>query len=100
MASDFHRGGHLFILDGEGFVGEIELTHLLDHRELIVDAVDRGAHRGAEFLVLAQQVHFLRQSFRLGTFGRPRSEEHTSELQSQMRISYAAFCWKKKKTTK
>src|SRR3546814_5517679 len=28
---------------------------------------------------------------------RPRSEEHTSELQSLMRISYAVFCLKKKK---
>src|SRR3546814_6977843 len=37
-------------------------------------------------------------------FGRPlgkfqRSEEHTSELQSLMRISYAVFCLKKKKLT-
>src|SRR3546814_1824206 len=30
----------------------------------------------------------------------PRSEEHTSELQSLMRISYAVFCLKKKKTRK
>src|SRR3546814_9689616 len=29
---------------------------------------------------------------------RVRSEEHTSELQSLMRISYAVFCLKKKKT--
>src|SRR3546814_9519308 len=29
----------------------------------------------------------------------PRSDEHTSELQSLMRISYAVFCLKKKKTT-
>src|SRR3546814_10034606 len=29
---------------------------------------------------------------------RDRSEEHTSELQSLMRISYAVFCLKKKKT--
>src|SRR3546814_2979974 len=29
-----------------------------------------------------------------------RSEEHTSELQSLMRISYAVFCLKKKKETK
>src|SRR3546814_10596149 len=34
----------------------------------------------------------------LGTaLGRARSEEHTSELQSLMRISYAVFCLKKKK---
>src|SRR3546814_14109532 len=30
---------------------------------------------------------------------RNRSEEHTSELQSLMRISYAVFCSKKKKNT-
>src|SRR3546814_4469135 len=34
-------------------------------------------------------AHFVRISF--------RSEEHTSELQSLMRISYAVFCLKKKK---
>src|SRR3546814_10511257 len=32
----------------------------------------------------------------LGLFSLPRSEEHTSELQSLMRISYAVFCLKKK----
>src|SRR3546814_9448626 len=31
-------------------------------------------------------------------FGRDRSEEHTSELQSLMRISYAVFCLKKRKS--
>src|SRR3546814_14533997 len=43
-----------------------------------------------------------------GIFGNPdnfisktnRSEEHTSELQSLMRISYAVFCLKKKKYTR
>src|SRR3546814_8082284 len=33
-----------------------------------------------------------------GGLGRRRSEEHTSELQSLMRISYAVFCLKKKNT--
>src|SRR3546814_8764791 len=39
--------------------------------------------------------------FGYGTVGRAayRSEEHTSELQSLMRISYAGFCLKKKQTT-
>src|SRR3546814_19260613 len=32
-----------------------------------------------------------------GGYGNVRSEEHTSELQSLMRISYAVFCLKKKK---
>src|SRR3546814_7061046 len=31
-----------------------------------------------------------------GAYAQARSEEHTSELQSLMRISYAVFCWKKK----
>src|SRR3546814_9499538 len=36
----------------------------------------------------------------LGKLGKgPRSEEHTSELQSLMRISYAVFCLKKKNKT-
>src|SRR3546814_4106075 len=56
-------------------------------------------------------VVFLQRLFRVGTQRfrdqlsvRPeilnplRSEEHTSELQSLMRISYAVFCLKKKKT--
>src|SRR3546814_10299955 len=34
-----------------------------------------------------------------GTVGACRSEEHTSELQSLMRISYAVFCLKKKTKT-
>src|SRR3546814_5714850 len=35
-----------------------------------------------------------------GQLGDQRSEEHTSELQSLMRISYAVFCLKKKKNQK
>src|SRR3546814_5130756 len=34
----------------------------------------------------------------VGSWFQERSEEHTSELQSLMRISYAVFCLKKKKT--
>src|SRR3546814_17709222 len=40
---------------------------------------------------LGRRLHRRRLSFALG-----RSEEHTSELQSLMRISYAVFCLKKK----
>src|SRR3546814_4922071 len=39
-----------------------------------------------------------REAARLAVFDYIRSEEHTSELQSLMRISYAVFCLKKKKT--
>src|SRR3546814_1291508 len=40
------------------------------------------------------------RSHRPGPRQRGRSEEHTSELQSLMRISYAVFCLKKKKKPK
>src|SRR3546814_7109775 len=42
----------------------------------------------------ATRADLLRQ--RLRKADQPRSEEHTSELQSLMRISYAVFCLKKK----
>src|SRR3546814_1426821 len=45
---------------------------------------------------MLRQILFGRQSISGGKRA-PRSEEHTSELQSLMRISYAVFCLKKKK---
>src|SRR3546814_1418833 len=51
----------------------------------------RGAWRGK----LAKLGELLRADTR-GDFYRLRSEEHTSELQSLMRISYAVFCSKQK----
>src|SRR3546814_2524101 len=53
---------------------------------------------------LHQTVHLvLRQHYRkdsvLEGIARKRSEEHTSELQSLMRISYAVFCLKQTKQT-
>src|SRR3546814_1513722 len=52
---------------------------------------------------LIAQAHACASSFPVhirGRQGLPRSEEHTSELQSLMRISYAVFCLKKKQNTK
>src|SRR3546814_7660021 len=46
-------------------------------------------------LRLAERSEF---DFRKRVWTIPRSEEHTSELQSLMRISYAVLCLKKKKT--
>src|SRR3546814_2211108 len=46
-------------------------------------------------LVDADEGQRLNREFR----GKDRSEEHTSELQSLMRTSYAVLCLKKKKTT-
>src|SRR3546814_4617561 len=54
----------------------------------------REAQRHADMIVVA----FDRAVRLAGTEAIERSEEHTSELQSLMRISYAVFCLKKKKT--
>src|SRR3546814_4367559 len=51
---------------------------------------------GKEGLYLAAATHIAEQIG--GRMGPARSEEHTSELQSLMRTSYAVFCLKKKKT--
>src|SRR3546814_4073586 len=54
--------------------------------------VKEGAVEGIEIF-----AHFLDQQDVARQVGFERSEEHTSELQSLMRISYAVFCLKKKK---
>src|SRR3546814_1425161 len=46
------------------------------------------------------RVEPFRKGFGKAVGERLRSEEHTSELQSLMRISYAVFCLKKKKNTR
>src|SRR3546814_7576770 len=43
-------------------------------------------------------VHGIDDAERQAAYACDRSEEHTSELQSLMRISYAVFCLKKKNT--
>src|SRR3546814_6280541 len=48
----------------------------------------------------SRRVALVRQCILAVARARRRSEEHTSELQSLMRISYAVFCLKKKKQTK
>src|SRR3546814_9512358 len=51
----------------------------------------------AGFLAVGLAVTFFTGSTFAGAGAGGRSEEHTSELQSLMRISYAVFCLKKKK---
>src|SRR3546814_4253525 len=47
--------------------------------------------------VTQDQIRQIYDLLKMGPTSANRSEEHTSELQSLMRISYAVFCLKKKK---
>src|SRR3546814_10467580 len=78
------------------------------HRYRVGDTVMRFAVEGAEGrpdLLHLKSMHPLDDHYGLGCLGAAaqaiavhnRSEEHTSELQSLMLISYAVFCLKKKK---
>src|SRR3546814_5241015 len=66
----------------------------------IYDVQDRGAALIAELQGRESEAIGLAQSIDLPELTAVfRSEEHTSELQSLMRISYAVFCLKKKNRT-
>src|SRR3546814_7559494 len=54
-------------------------------------------HGGPAGVVAGAGVPVTRRRWLCTAPGTARSEEHTSELQSLMRISYAVFCLKKKK---
>src|SRR3546814_8075189 len=70
--------GNIALSPGNGAADRLPVSHF--PHGLQIDDVSR-------ILILAIKVEI-------------RSEEHTSELQSLMRISYAVFCLKKKKTKK
>src|SRR3546814_5186504 len=94
------RSGGLLIRQAE-FVGTLFPGAELGR----VDAGDRaesderreiGARDARVIMVVGPEVEL---AIGDAVIGIGRSEEHTSELQSLMRISYAVFCLKKKKKT-
>src|SRR3546814_16911367 len=66
---------------------------VIEIRPLLATIVEEGPHRTVEPKAL-----LFKQSRAVGADS-VRSEEHTSELRSLMRISYAVFCLKNKKHT-
>src|SRR3546814_1311090 len=74
----------------DGSVNSLVGFHIIDEAKLrALDAEALGALHGAG--------HLMPMFMALASLSQlSRSEEHTSELQSLMRISYAVFCLKKK----
>src|SRR3546814_2617174 len=79
-------------------VGMAAGTHFLrgDHRHRVV--IGKDTRLSGYMIENALVAGFTAVGMDVVQFG--RSEEHTSELQSLMRISYAVFCLKKKKKNK
>src|SRR3546814_8629060 len=86
--------GQRLDLEQQGRVGAVEHPALAErhpaHRVAVVAAFE---HRDPAAWAISVEPEAERH------LDRDRSEEHTSELQSLMRISYAVFCLKKKNKT-
>src|SRR3546814_3722813 len=88
----------------DSFTGQIR-TLMLDVVVTLVPAQSNDSDNAPDWRVLLGDAEtgteigagWNRTGERAGAFVAVRSEEHTSELQSLMRISYAVFCLKKKK---
>src|SRR3546814_9724892 len=79
------------VVVGDVFSGILRWAEEID-ADLIVVGPHRRQFRDAFIGTTAERT--------IAHSQRPRSEEHTSELQSLMRITYAVFCLKKKKIRK
>src|SRR3546814_3848762 len=85
---------------GRGGMGVVDLARRADGTEVALKRIT--LHGSADEMARARQ-RISREAEVLTKLRHPnvvRSEEHTSELQSLMRISYAVFCLKKKKKLK
>src|SRR3546814_10011076 len=84
-----HQGQHLPAIEAFGHdeIGQLRLA-LGEGASLVESDHLRVAQRLQRLALSEENTHLGRAA--------GRSEEHTSELQSLMRISYAVFCLKKK----
>src|SRR3546814_7767606 len=87
-------------LTGSGRAEKMQVQHMV---KVLLNLQGRMAIDASDALAIAlthAQVRGVRERMGLAVgkrWSRARSEEHTSELQSLMRISYAVFCLNKKK---
>src|SRR3546814_4020908 len=75
-------------------LGEVEMARLGKGLHLLVEQAFQVVKRRIAFGQVAE-ARIARIAL-IAMLAAPRSEEHTSELESLMRISYAVFCLKKK----
>src|SRR3546814_4938664 len=96
-AAGHHEADDAADVEVESGEGDAAGVHLRVHADHVVGdrPEDDGRQHGRGDEALVERAHDVLRGAELH-----RSEEHTSELQSLMRISYAVFCLKKKNTHK
>src|SRR3546814_7942898 len=102
-ASELERSNlSAYVFETASSVLTDHLRKKITHRDHLYEPFDQNRHGEKDFspehvLIYRQQLEFTSAMLlELPEETRSRSEEHTSELQSLMRISYAVFCLKKK----
>src|SRR3546814_5638588 len=89
-----HAHSHDQSIASFSLIRETPLPH--EALQLLLTSLEK--HLGANLLRVKGLVNVVEEPGRPAVIqGAQRSEEHTSELQSLMRISYAVFCLTKKK---
>src|SRR3546814_3837500 len=96
LAAENRLDRRILAFQHDGGTGEFQNAFVDAHSFDDAAALGEIAVQHRKAAVLAVGVGFAADAA-LFTIGVERSEEHTSELQSLMRISYAVFCLKKKK---
>src|SRR3546814_10222768 len=96
------RGSAVQVVKRMGLYERLKQNHVDTH---FIEFVDGNGERVAKMPVeditggeQGSDIEIRRGDLAAALYEATRSEEHTSELQSLMRISYAVFCLKKKKT--
>src|SRR3546814_8310670 len=98
LANRARRHRSIVVIDDAGFDIERRPARRTKFAQLVL-GLEHGRDRrqfGLSVEIEQSDAGQARDDF-ADDFARHRSEEHTSELQSLMRISYAVFCLKKKK---
>src|SRR3546814_8660284 len=97
-AHQLHVGRRVDQLDLDFLVVELAFSQLLA-KHLTCSAAFVLALAARLAKILGRRQQYIEHAVLGGSFGAIRSEEHTSELPSLMRISYAVFCLKKQTKT-
>src|SRR3546814_10726554 len=93
LAAGLQVDGNFDLAEVEALAGQFQLARLRQQVLLVHVAQVEAVHLGRHARAVGIPVQQVEGEGLLAE----RSEEHTSELQSLMRISYAVFCLKQKK---